>query len=222
MQIESDLISGLQQLSDEFHANELAYLAATCKIEFPIRDKLAFYLHKRYQNQEFIVAREWDKIDLAIIEQRGAPRCFIELKAMYTFDAAKDPKKFTDATSADEIKAQALAGPQTSVYSLLLATHLNGAVETPFGKVVKYTAGINRAVQTPQDADRVREKAIENVSERLANRSLVSHGEIVGGSAFGLGVSVLYWLVRNREVTGLQNDSAGHSAQGQRELVIVG
>jgi hypothetical protein len=197
MQTERDLITGLHQLSAEFHADELAYLAATCKIEFPIRDKLAFYLHKKYQAEGCIVAREWDRIDLAVVDQRRGPLCFVELKAMYTFDAIKNPQKFTDATSADEKKARALAGPETSVYSLLLATHLNGAIDPPFGKAIKYSAGINRAILSHQGANRVRERAFESINERLATRMVVSHGEIDGGSAFGLGVSVLYWLVRN-------------------------
>lgn len=197
MPIESDLITGLERLSAEFHPNELAYLAATCKVEFPIRDRLAFHLHKKYESAGYIIAREWDRIDLAIVDQQGGPVCFVELKAMYTFDALKNPRKFLDATLADEEKARELAGPQTSVYSLLLATHLNGAIEPSFGKAIKYSAGINRAILSHQGADRVRERAFESVNERLASRMVVSQGEINGGSAFGLGVSVLYWLVRN-------------------------
>lgn len=199
MQFENDLVAGLQQLSTEFQVNELAYLAATCKIEFPIRDKLAFYLHTKYQTEKYIVAREWDRIDLAIVNQFGKPMCFVELKAMYTFDAIKNPQKFTDATSADERKARALAGPKTSVYSLLLATHLDGAIDPLFGKTIKYSAGINRAILSHQGASRVRERASEAINEKLTSRNVVRCGEINGGSAFGIGVSVLYWLVRNEQ-----------------------
>ncbi|UVF22756.1 hypothetical protein HPT29_027425 (plasmid) [Microvirga terrae] len=199
MTIEPILVAGLKNLATEFHPHELAYLAATCKIEFPIRDKLAFYLHRELAPSGLIVAREWSHIDLAIVLSTGQPAAFLEAKAMYTFDALKNPSHFTSATSADEKKAKALAGPDTAVYSLLLATHLDQPVLAPNLKVVKYSAGINRALQTHQTGDKVRAKAIEAIGQELAHRHVVKTGEISGGTAFGIGVSVLYWLVRNDE-----------------------
>ena len=39
--------------------------------------------------------------------------------------------------------------------------------------------------------------AIEPIGRQLARRSRVNTGEVHGVAAFGIGVPVLYWLVRN-------------------------
>lgn len=192
-----ELINALAAIHAEFRPNELAYLAVTTKVEAAIRDRLAFRLHQDYEPSGCIVAREWNRVDLAVLDPVGAPLALVELKAMYTFDAFGNLRHFTDATSADEIKAQRLAVAGTAVYSLLLATHLAGAVETRFLKPVKYSGGINGAITKHGDAATVRAKAVETIDKDLETRTVVAHGEVQGGSAFGQSVSVLYWLVRN-------------------------
>ena len=79
--------SALDEIGDTFEENELAYLAVTSKIEHPFRDRLSFLLHKRYEAEGYLVAREWKRIDMAILNHEGEPLILIELKAMYTFDA---------------------------------------------------------------------------------------------------------------------------------------
>jgi hypothetical protein len=197
MKIEPALTAGLKHLAAEFHPNELAYLAATCKIEFPIRDKLAFYLHKELAGSGLIVAREWDRIDLAIVVPDGRPAAILEAKAMYSFNALRNPAGFTSATTRDEKKAREMADPETAVYSLLLATHLDRPVPQPFLKLVKYSYDVNAALKKHQTADQVRVRAIEVMGSELAHRNVVSSGEIHGGTAFGIAISVLYWLVRD-------------------------
>lgn len=65
MKIEQTLLSSLNHVIERFEKNELAYLALTSKIEFPIRDKWAFLLHEKLSPTGIIVAREWKWIDLA-------------------------------------------------------------------------------------------------------------------------------------------------------------
>jgi hypothetical protein len=67
--------------------DELAYLALTTKSEGPMRDRIAFHLHKTHKESEFWVAREWKRIDLAFIGRSDRePICLVELKAIYTVD----------------------------------------------------------------------------------------------------------------------------------------
>ena len=143
------------------------------------------------------MAREWNRIDLAVLDENGTPLILVELKAMYTFDAFSNLKLFTDATSADELKAQRLAEPGTAVYSLLLVTHLSGSIPARFMKPVKYARDINKAVARHSDAASVLVKASDAIEKNLSNRAVVDRGPINGGSAFDLNVSVHYWLVRN-------------------------
>lgn len=198
---DQELTAALGAIGGEFRTNELAYLATTTKVEAAIRDRLAFRLHQDYEPSGCVVAREWNRVDLAVLDAAGAPLALVELKAMYTFDAFGNLRHFTNATTADEIKAQSLAVTGTAVYSLLLATHLGGAVEPRFLKPVKYSGGINRAVAKHGDAAAVRARASEIIDKDLETRAVTTRGEIPGGSAFGLSVSVLYWLIRNDGAT---------------------
>jgi len=43
---DKEICSALDEIRKEFEEDELAYLAATGKIEFPFRNRLAFLLHK--------------------------------------------------------------------------------------------------------------------------------------------------------------------------------
>lgn len=194
---DQELAAALSAIGSEFRPNELAYLATTTKVEAAIRDRLAFRLHQDYEPSGCIVAREWNRVDLAVLDPNGVPLALVELEAMYTFDAFGNLRHFTDATTADEIKAQRLAVAGTAVYSLLLATHLGGAVEAQFLKPVKYSGGIDRAITKLGDAAAVRARACETIDIDLADRTVVARGEAHGGTAFGQSASVLFWLVRN-------------------------
>lgn len=194
---DKELADALTNIGSDFKSNELAYLATTTKVECPFRDRLAFRLHQQYEPAGLLVAREWNRIDLAVLDSSGSPHCLVELKAMYTFDALTKLRFFTDATSADELKAQRHARDETSVYSLLLVTHLNGVVEEKFRKPVKYSAAANRAVHTYRGGERLRKYAAMAINNGLKRRKLITKGKVAAGSAFGLDVLVLYWLVRN-------------------------
>lgn len=194
---EQELTDALASLQAQFQPNELAYLAATTKAETPFRDRLAFTLHQSCEPSGAIVAREWNRVDLAILNSDGEPQCLVELKLMYTFDALKGASWYTSKTYADEIKALAHARPGTAVYSLLLVTHLSGSVEPCFMKAVKYSGAINKAILAHGNAIAVQTEAVRVIDADLVSRNVVARGEVVGGSAFGVDLSILYWLVRN-------------------------
>ncbi len=200
---DQQLTAALGSLGNEFKPNELAYLATTMKIEGPIRDRLAFRLHQELSREDHIVSREWRRIDLAVLDTKCEPRCLVELKAMYTFDAFKNLRKFVTATSEDERKARKLA-KGAAVYSLLLATHLGDSIPPhlcgpDLRGPVKYWHHQNAAINFHGDAARLLSQATARVDENLkeARRSVVSANSVDGGEAFGLKVAVHYWLVRN-------------------------
>jgi hypothetical protein len=197
--IDEEFRETLARVGDEFQTNELAYLATTTKIELPLRDRLAYILHRQFEPHGVLVAREWRRTDLAMLTPDGNPICLVELKAMYTFDAfGENLYFFTRAMTADEQKARLLAARDTLVYTLLLATHLDGSVEPRFSGIVKYDRGINRGVAAHGSAQALQEVAVQNVRSALAERDVVAEGTLPGGEAFGRRVDVLYWLVRQR------------------------
>ena len=146
--MEEALVSTLKLVGKHFTKNELAYLSLTSKIELPIRDQWAFLLHSELSKNGLIVSREWKRIDLAILKN-GIPLAFVELKAMYSFNAALDPKGisgFIDAMSKDEKKATILAGGTTEIFTVLLATHPCSIIDSSFSWIIKYRSDINQAI----------------------------------------------------------------------------
>lgn len=97
--IQNNLKNLLYSLNYIFEENELAYLSAQCKNELPIRDKIAWNLHKtlnkRYGNDSpYVVRREWapegsgrGKVDLAILEMNDEKKTVKRAIALIEFKA---------------------------------------------------------------------------------------------------------------------------------------
>ncbi|HEY5378096.1 MAG TPA: hypothetical protein VIJ78_00990 [Pseudolabrys sp.] len=188
----SVVVASLRELG--FSTNELAYLAITSKIEGAVRDRLAFALHNKLEGR--FVTREWNRVDLAVLNANRQPDALIELKAMYTFDPLLKGRYYTDATSRDEEKAFGKGGPAAEVYSLLLASHLHAQVPIDLKQIAKYSSGVNKCLKQYETHDAVRAAARERVKDELRGRDLVRNDILGSGSAFGIEVSVEYWLVR--------------------------
>ncbi len=192
--LDKEIICALNDL--RFEEDELAYLALTSKIERPLRDRLAVRLHQK-GSPKLIVAREWRKVDLAILDTNATPLALVECKACYTFDAVIQPKIYTDLMLADERKARnAAAGSPADVFSLLLATHLHGIVPKAYVGIVKYTSYINKVSRTHGTNAQLRDAARASIGAALGSRELVGSGKIAGGTAFGASVDLLFWLVK--------------------------
>ena len=63
---DKEICSTLDEVGQTFEENELAYLAATSKIEFPFRDRLAFLLHKRFNQRDTWSRGNWEPCLLAL------------------------------------------------------------------------------------------------------------------------------------------------------------
>jgi len=199
--IEPLLNRALDDMEDEFRVGELAYLAATTKVEHVFRDRLAHRLHQLCPADTHLVSREWRRVDLAILGDNDKPVALIELKAMYTADAVNEPvlKGFTDAMRRDAEKIEKLSKGHPSLYVLLLATHLSEKVGERFKKVVKYARGINLGLE--RGAERLHADAIAKVEEAFKGKRIAAFGEVKGGRVFGTDVSVLYWLIHVSSVS---------------------
>lgn len=191
--IEEQIATALSRVGQTFAVNELAYLALTSKVEAPIRDKLAFGLHEQIGDQ-YLVAREWDRVDLAVLSPDQTPLALLELKAMYSFD---DAARYCRITEEDEQKTRAFSPHSGAVYSLLLATHVGDAVPRSLRRIVKYDGDINRALRRHGGAGTVRDALLERMDAALSGRNLVASGTMHGGTVHGLPVDVAYWLARD-------------------------
>lgn len=191
---EERLVESINQTFSEFRTSELAYLALTSKIEHAFRDRLAFLLHTLYLADGYLIAREWDRVDLVAVGPTGLPQILIELKAAYSFDVCKEEPWFSSRIATDLVKARKLGGTGGNVYALLLLTHVTGNVAPRFRKLIKYSSGINSSMQVQSVAD-VLPTARERIASIYASR-IAAEGESAAGVAFGLEVTLCYWLLR--------------------------
>ena len=189
------LRSHLASLASAFDPDELAYLAMTGKIEHAVRDRLAFSIYTEFKAKSLplIVAREWKRVDLAILEGK-TPCMFLELKAMYSYNmfSPKATTQFPGAIADDLEKLKLLdknlLSPPSEHFALAILTHPH-AMPNDFEKsVVKYSRGIHKF--RPPSISKLRAATLENFSKhttfKLRNLS--------SGVAFGVKVTVYYCL----------------------------
>lgn len=192
------IINSIQQVSEAFHQDELAFLALTSKIEAPIRDKWAYLLYKKLASDELTVAREWKRVDLAIL-QGGKPKALIELTAMYSFDALvpQNLKNYAEKLARDAREAVQLSERDTVIYTVLLATHPATTADREFEGIIKYRKDINKALQRFGGAAQVMENTLEEVKKKLKDMNVVTTGTLPGGMAYGIKVNIMYWVLEH-------------------------
>lgn len=187
------VVDSLNTLRQAYLPDELAYLALTQKVEHAFRDKLAFQLHKRLSD-ELLVCREWCRTDLAIV-RNTQPLLLLEAKAIYTFDILKGGAQhpYPNLLRQDVEKAHALQtegrSPSLEVLALLVATHPHDPPNAACRDAVKYYDGVVKYA-----TQGITIEAANKMVQSQVNLPLLHHGEVPGGKAFGIGVSVAYWL----------------------------
>ena len=198
----------IARLDEGFRENELAYLSLTGKIEIPLRDKLAFKLYERLPPNGLTVFREWQRIDLAVLDLRG-PVVLLEFKAMVTFDCCgakvhRNRNQYPELMYRDLIKVRdfpktrRMGTKRTSIYSILFATHPLGKVSIQGkSKEYKYFAHMNRALEMYKDPESVLEKCNTTLRAFLHAKGLEISlaGSLPAGECFGTKVEVPYWVV---------------------------
>jgi hypothetical protein len=148
MNLKTEIIKIVSEIQDEFAKDELAYLAVTSKIENPLRDKIAFALHKSL-NQDYLICREWQRVkgnrtDLAIIEgKENEPKLLIEFKAR---SVPGYSSTYTDHLLSDLKKMAKVADDSTALYCIFFNTCIEKRIDSKFIKAVKYLNRINNRI----------------------------------------------------------------------------
>lgn len=195
LQIITAVKAELDRVGQDFATDELAYLALTSKVELPIRDRLAFRLFLAFKSTpDLCVAREWKRFDLAILDV-GKPSVILEAKAMYSFDmfTSKAEAQYPCAIHKDVLnfheyteRTQLSIHPQ--LVTLLLATHPYSPPSRSLDGIVKYNAQVHSCAPPSVEA------LLDRVESFFSDHPRLQLGEIAAGRAFGVDVSVFYWL----------------------------
>jgi hypothetical protein len=187
----------LKAAAASFAQDELAYLALTSKIERPLQDRLAWCLHTRLPG--LVVSREWKATDIAVLSADAeSPLMMLEAKAMYSFDVAWKCRAgalaYPRMMQQDIVKARALDRHGTAdVYALGLVTHPHGRPRNLPG-VIKYLDRINRALDAASPED-LQLMSAATMQQALSPFGQVRSGDLPGRNAFGVEVTIGYWLV---------------------------
>lgn len=189
------LASSLEEAATSFAAGELAYLALTSKVELPLRDRLAWSLSTMLP--DLVVAREWKRVDLALLDRTAKAIALVESKALYTFDVAMPGlatvRKYRGWVEDDMAKSFALLdGHPASVFALILVTHPMD-VPPELDGVIKYRPSIQAALNRASQEE-IRAGARSTLSSVLPPGPAV-HGSLMAGTAFGVRVIVDYSIV---------------------------
>lgn len=150
-----DIEEIISNITSKFQDNELAYLSLTSKIELPLRDKIAFELHKKYADT-YLICREWksrennsfNRIDLAIIDKKNSkPVCLIEFKAK---SVVRYEKEFTRHLADDLIKIRNLTHDNSvELYYIYFNNVINSEneFEEIYHNSVKYISDLNKNIK---------------------------------------------------------------------------
>ncbi|MGW7076921.1 hypothetical protein [Streptomyces sp. NPDC054866] len=213
------LDSCLQKAGQSFEPGELAYLALTSQVENPVRDRVAFQMHRRFEGTRLDVGREWTgmfaegrggqrvlrKVDLALVERpRRRPRYVQPPKAVVEFKAVHSYAAYTKGhlnrierlVRADVLKSVSWEGCILGdVYAVLLLPHVTVLHERKLAAhVMKGHAEIDWRCWL-QQVDGLRYPAIDGITARLAPLGPVREGLIDGGTEYGCHVTVPYLIL---------------------------
>lgn len=130
----------LSTLHASFHPNELAYLAATSKVEGQIRDRIAYQLHIQLE-PELFVHREWrDRnnlwADIAVTDEKNRSKYLLEFKA---HSAPTFEQGYSELIRKDLQKLYRAGRGDTELYMVFLFNHLYdpGTLDPKYANVIK-------------------------------------------------------------------------------------
>ena len=188
------LLNIVQQALSTFEKCELAYLSLTSKAEFAVRDKLSWILHRQGLD-EVIIARELERIDLAIVSN-GKVSEVIEFKSMYSFDLISESglRGYSEEIARDYMKRDRFIRGGAGFKGVSIIVHPHVAVQKHLNGIVKYSAGINAALKR-YDSNKIIELCIENWSAQLTSLGFANQYIIQEvGNAFEIPVSIIVFV----------------------------
>ena len=135
----------IKNITNTYGINELAFLAMQGKIELQLRDKIAWYIEQKIQ-ENYSVKREYNipgngrkKCDLAILDKNNMqPVCLIEFKA---HSAATFEKGYINKCEDDIDKMQSIAKgitPYPEIYYIFFQTEHQGTLPKDNGLIAYY------------------------------------------------------------------------------------
>jgi len=141
-----------------------------------------------------------EKIGLIGLNGQGKSTLFKVLTGELIPESSDPPFIFSKGkgqNDADKIRKQ--SSEKTSKYTVLLLTHPGSEIPLSLARINKYSSGVNRALKKFGGDASVAKAAKYRVGEALKGNTFVKSGIIRGGSAFGIDVNVMYWIIKSKK-----------------------
>ena len=176
-------------------AEEMAFMVLSDKTERPLRERIAWQLHRDLADSGMIVAQDWHGVDLAILEDRR-PSAVVAMESMRSFEAVYGHvaiQRWVSRVQKDLRSARRLSG-EGEVYALVVLSHVSDEVPVDLDGVVQYLPRINRSLRTKTSTE-VIESARSQLEEGLAEHGDVDYIRLGFGKCWGLRTEVHAYLV---------------------------
>lgn len=189
----------INSIHQNYQENELAYLALTSKTENPLRDKIAFELHK-ILGKDKIICREWTnykksktKADIAILHSNGKPECIIEFKAHSSISGIG---KWSSSLINDIDKNKKLYS-KTEMIFVLFANFVNKLPEQEVYKnAIKYYDNIAKSVKKEYSLEDQKEAWVKSLKNKNIKSELTNF-VIEGGKYEDVNVQINTFIHEN-------------------------
>lgn len=199
------IINVIKETENSFYENELTYLAMTSKVENPLRDKIAYLLHRKF-SKDFLVCREWknrsinnNRTDLAIIDLKTQkPKYLIEFKAtsLQSFE-----ELYATYFKNELEKMNNVAEPGTEMYYIFFQNLPGVRIDEKYNQAVKYFSFINNYFNKYQNEtiketrEKIHEKWYSNlIDTRIHSKQNITKLTINAGYYYNLLLSIEIFL----------------------------
>ena len=188
------IIDAIEIMKQGFSQDSTAlWVTATGKPELFVRDHFGAIIAEK--NPDLIVAREWNKHDLALLDVNADVQVLIEGKHLYDFDLHSKSirARYRDSHLQDLEKMK--KGVESRNYVSLLMTSIRTPIPNSLVRVTKYSRGINKALK--KYGSDLMEKSVFEARDFLAEfGEIMMETELVKGQSLGLEIHLWMWLVK--------------------------
>jgi len=188
------IIDAIEIMKQRFSQDSTAlWVTATGKPELFVRDHFGAIIAEK--NPDLIVAREWNKHDLALLDLNADVQVLIEGKHLYDFDLHSKSirARYRDSLLQDLEKMK--KGVESRNYVSLLMTSIRTPIPNSLVRVTKYSRGINKALK--KYGSDLMEKSVFEARDFLAEfGEIVIETELAKGQSLGLDIHLWMWLVK--------------------------
>jgi hypothetical protein len=188
------IIDAIEIMKRRFSQDSTAlWVTATGKPELFVRDHFGAIIAEK--NPDLIVAREWNKHDLALLDVNADVQVLIEGKHLYDFDLHSKSirARYRDSLLQDLEKMK--KGVESRNYVSLLMTSIRTPIPNSLVRVTKYSRGINKALK--KYGSDLMEKSVFEARDFLAEfGEIMIETELVKGQSLGLDIHLWMWLVK--------------------------